>query len=575
MSRARLPAVAPWRFYLVAIALLAMLALLVGRVLSLQVMDVEKGRSFLQDQGQNRAVRNAEIPAYRGVISDRRGEPLAVSTPVISLVADPRLLADVSDLSALAKGLDMPLADLQTRLERFAGRSFMYLRRHMVPADARNVLALRLPGVSGRREYQRYYPAGEVAGHLVGFTNLDGRGIAGLELAYDDWLKGTPGKKQYIKDLHGDAVRDIGVLEPARPGKDLRLSIDLRLQYLHHQELQRAMAVTGAASGSIVTLDSHTGEALAMVNHPVYNPNGRRGISPDQTRNRAVTDMFEPGSTMKTFTLVAALESGRYSTETLIDTSPGRIRVGRKTLPDPRNYGEITVSRVIEKSSQVGVTKIALDIGHEPIREVFGRFGFGAALGTGFPGESAGQLPNRSRWSDIEKVTLAFGYGLTATPLQLAHAYTAFANDGVMPAVSLIASDGDLAPGKRVVGADIAREVLAVLQRVTEEHGTARRARVPGYAVGGKTGTVHKVGPGGYQDNKYIAFFAGLAPAADPRFVTVVVINEPQGEAYGGGAAAAPVFARVAQGTLRLLNLPPDEIAAPIVLAARGPEVSG
>jgi cell division protein FtsI (penicillin-binding protein 3) len=575
MSRARLSAVAPWRFYLVAIALLAMLALLVGRVLSLQVMDVEKGRSFLQDQGQNRAVRNAEIPAYRGVISDRRGEPLAVSTPVISLVADPRLLADVSDLSALAKGLDMPLADLQTRLERFAGRSFMYLRRHMVPADARNVLALRLPGVSGRREYQRYYPAGEVAGHLVGFTNLDGRGIAGLELAYDDWLKGTPGKKQYIKDLHGDAVRDIGVLEPARPGKDLRLSIDLRLQYLHHQELQRAMAVTGAASGSIVTLDSHTGEVLAMVNHPVYNPNGRRGISPDQTRNRAVTDMFEPGSTMKTFTLVAALESGRYSTETLIDTSPGRIRVGRKTLPDPRNYGEITVSRVIEKSSQVGVTKIALDIGHEPIREVFGRFGFGAALGTGFPGESAGQLPNRSRWSDIEKVTLAFGYGLTATPLQLAHAYTAFANDGVMPAVSLIASDGDLAPGKRVVGADIAREVLAVLQRVTEEHGTARRARVPGYAVGGKTGTVHKVGPGGYQDNKYIAFFAGLAPAADPRFVTVVVINEPQGEAYGGGAAAAPVFARVAQGTLRLLNLPPDEIVAPIVLAARGPEVSG
>ena len=575
MSRARLSAVAPWRFYLVAIALLAMLALLVGRVLSLQVMDVEKGRSFLQDQGQNRAVRNAEIPAFRGVISDRRGEPLAVSTPVISLVADPRLLADVSDLSALAKGLDMPLADLQTRLERFAGRSFMYLRRHMVPADARNVLALRLPGVSGRREYQRYYPAGEVAGHLVGFTNLDGRGIAGLELAYDDWLKGTPGKKQYIKDLHGDAVRDIGVLEPARPGKDLRLSIDLRLQYLHHQELQRAMAVTGAASGSIVTLDSHTGEVLAMVNHPVYNPNGRRGISPDQTRNRAVTDMFEPGSTMKTFTLVAALESGRYSTETLIDTSPGRIRVGRKTLPDPRNYGEITVSRVIEKSSQVGVTKIALDIGHEPIREVFGRFGFGAALGTGFPGESAGQLPNRSRWSDIEKVTLAFGYGLTATPLQLAHAYTAFANDGVMPAVSLIASDGDLAPGKRVVGADIAREVLAVLQRVTEEHGTARRARVPGYAVGGKTGTVHKVGPGGYQDNKYIAFFAGLAPAADPRFVTVVVINEPQGEAYGGGAAAAPVFARVAQGTLRLLNLPPDEIVAPIVLAARGPEVSG
>jgi cell division protein FtsI (penicillin-binding protein 3) len=575
MSRSRAPAVAPWRFYLVAIALLAMLALLVGRVLSLQVLDIEHGRSFLQDQGESRSMRNAEIPAYRGVIADRRGEPLAVSTPVISLVADPRLLTAVEDLSPLATALDMPLADLQARLERFAGRSFMYLRRHMVPAEAREVLALKLPGVSGRREYQRYYPAGEVAGHLVGFTNLDGRGIAGLELAYDDWLKGTPGKKQYIKDLRGDVVRDIGVLEPARSGKDLRLSIDLRLQYLHHQELQRAMAVTGASSGSIVTLDSRTGEVLAMVNHPVYNPNGRRGISPDQTRNRAITDMFEPGSTMKTFTLVAALESGRYSSETMIDTSPGRIRVGRKTLPDPRNYGEISVSRIIEKSSQVGVTKIALDIGHEPIRDVFRRFGFGAALGTGFPGESAGQLPNRSRWSDIEKVTLAFGYGLTATPLQLAHAYTAFANDGVMPPVSLLAADEREPEGTRVVDADIAREVLAVLQRVTEEHGTARRARVPGYAVGGKTGTVHKVGPGGYQDNKYIAFFAGIAPTADPRFVTVVVINEPQGEAYGGGAAAAPVFARVAQGTLRLLNLPPDDTETVLALAAHSPGVSG
>lgn len=575
MSRSRLAAVAPWRFYLVAIALLAMLALLVGRVLSLQVLDVEHGRSFLQDQGESRAMRNAEIPAYRGVIADRRGEPLAVSTPVISLVADPRLLTAVDDLSPLATALDMPLADLQARLDRFTGRSFMYLRRHMVPAAAREVLALKLPGVSGRREYQRYYPAGEVAGHLVGFTNLDGRGIAGLELAYDDWLKGTPGKKQYIKDLRGDVVRDIGVLEPARSGKDLRLSIDLRLQYLHHQELQRAMALTGATSGSIVTLDSHTGEVLAMVNHPVYNPNGRRGISPDQTRNRAVTDMFEPGSTMKTFTLVAALESGRYSSESMIDTSPGWIRVGRKTLPDPRNYGEISVSRVIEKSSQVGVTKIALDIGHEPIQDVFRRFGFGAALGTGFPGESAGQLPNRRRWSDIEKVTLAFGYGLTATPLQLAHAYASFANDGVMPPVSLLAANETAPVGIRVVEADIAREVRKVLQRVTEEHGTARRAQVPGYAVGGKTGTVRKVGPGGYQDNKHIAFFAGIAPIADPRFVTVVVINEPQGEATGGGAVAAPVFSRVAQGTLRLLNLPPDEHGAALALAAQGAGVSG
>jgi cell division protein FtsI (penicillin-binding protein 3) len=573
--RARQPAVAPWRFYLVALALLALLALLVGRVLSLQVLDTDRGRSFLQSQGDNRAVRNAEIPAYRGVISDRRGEPLAVSTPVISLWVDPAMLATVEDLSPLALALDMPLAELRERLDRFAGRRFMYLQRHLMPAAAREILALRIPGVFGEREYQRYYPAGEVVGHLIGFTNVDGRGIAGLELAYDDWLKGTPGKKQYIKDLHGDAVRDIGVLEPALPGKDLQLSIDLRLQYLHHQELQRAMAKTGATSGTIVTLDARTGEVLAMVNHPVYNPNSRRGTSPDLTRNRAITDMFEPGSTMKTFTLVAALESGRYSTETIIDTSPGRIRVGRKTLPDPRNYGAITVSRVIEKSSQVGVTKIAQDLGHEPIREVFDRFGFGQGLGTGFPGESAGQLPNRARWSEIEKVTLAFGYGLTATPLQLAHAYTAFANDGVLQPVSLLAAPETLMPGKRVVQSDIAREVLTVLQRVTGEHGTARRARVAGYEVGGKTGTVHKVGPGGYEDNKYIAFYAGVAPVADPRFVTVVVINEPQGEAYGGGAAAAPVFSRVAEGTLRLLNLAPDEPQAVAALTSASPGVSG
>ncbi|MFU8764516.1 MAG: peptidoglycan D,D-transpeptidase FtsI family protein [Haliea sp.] len=573
--RARQPAVAPWRFYLVALALLALLALLVGRVLSLQVLDTDRGRSFLQSQGDNRAVRNAEIPAYRGVISDRRGEPLAVSTPVISLWVDPAMLATVEDLTPLALALDMPLAELRERLDRFAGRRFMYLQRHMMPAAAREILALRIPGVFGEREYQRYYPAGEVVGHLIGFTNVDGRGIAGLELAYDDWLRGTPGKKQYIKDLHGDAVRDIGVLEPALPGKDLQLSIDLRLQYLHHQELQRAMARTGATSGTIVTLDAHTGEVLAMVNHPVYNPNASRGVSADLTRNRALTDMFEPGSTMKTFTLVAALESGRFSTETVIDTSPGRIRVGRKTLPDPRNYGAITVSRVIEKSSQVGVTKIAQDLGHEPIREVFDRFGFGQSLGTGFPGESAGQLPNRSRWSDIEKVTLAFGYGLTATPLQLAHAYTAFANDGVLQPVTLLAAPATLVPGKRVVQSDIAREVLTVLHRVTGEHGTARRARVAGYEVGGKTGTVHKVGPGGYQDNKYIAFYAGVAPIADPRFVTVVVINEPQGEAYGGGAAAAPVFARVAEGTLRLLNVAPDEPEAVAALASVRPGVSG
>ncbi|MCP5204646.1 MAG: penicillin-binding protein 2 [Pseudomonadales bacterium] len=550
------------RFYLVAAVLSVLLLLLVGRVLSLQIIDTERGYEFLQDQGAMRSVRTAEIPAYRGVITDRRGEPLAVSTPVISIWADPSILSKSERLNELAAALDMARSELDGRLERYRGKRFMYLKRHMVPAAAREVLALKISGVQGEREYQRFYPAGEVAAQLVGFTNVDDQGIAGLELAYDDWLKGVPGKKQYIKDLHGEVVRDIGVLQPAHPGKGLTLSIDLRLQYLQHRELQKAVIAAGAESGSVVTLDAHTGEVLAMVNYPGYNPNSRESAKAASMRNRAMTDVYEPGSTMKTLTLVAALESGRFTTQTMIDTSPGRIRVGPKVYPDPRNYGLISVSRIIEKSSQVGVTKIALDLGHEPIREVFARFGIGRPPGTGFPGESAGLLPDRARWYATEKVSLAFGYGITATPLQLARAYSAFANDGVIQPVSLLALEGEIEKGERVVSPQIAREVLGVLHAVTGEYGTAKKARVPGYPVGGKTGTVHKVGPAGYIDDQYVALFAGIAPVDNPRVVTVVVINGPQGEAYGGGAVAAPVFSAVTRGALRLLNVPPTEIEA-------------
>ena len=550
------------RFYIVLAVLVVLLLLLVARVLSLQIIDTERGYEFLQDQGAMRSVRTAEIPAYRGVITDRRGEPLAVSTPVISIWANPSILAGSERLGELATALGLGRAELEERLQRYSDKQFMYLKRHMVPADAREVLALKIAGVRGEREYRRFYPAGEVAAQLVGFTNVDDEGIAGLELAYEDWLKGVPGKKQYIKDLHGEVVRDIGVLQPARPGKDLTLSIDLRLQYLQHRELQKAVLAAGAESGSIVTLDAHTGEVLAMVNYPGYNPNSRKSAKPAAMRNRAMTDVYEPGSTMKTLTLVAALESGRFTTETMIDTSPGRIRVGPKVYPDPRNYGLISVSRVIEKSSQVGVTKIALDLGHEPIREVFARFGIGEPVATGFPGESAGSLPDRARWYATEKVSLAFGYGITATPLQLARAYSAFANDGVQQPVSLLALEGEVGQGVRVVSSQIARQVLGVLHAVTGEHGTAKKARVPGYPVGGKTGTVHKVGPGGYIDDEYVALFAGIAPVDNPRVVTVVVINGPQGEAYGGGAAAAPVFSTVTRGALRLLNMPPTEMEA-------------
>ncbi len=550
------------RFYLVMMVLIGMLVALVGRVLSLQILDTEHGYEFLQSQGEMRAVRTAEIPAYRGVITDRRGEPLAVSTPVISIWVNPSVLADSPRLPELAAALGLELATLQERLARYKGKQFMYLQRHMVPEDARKILALKIMGVSGEREYRRFYPAGEVVGQLVGFTNVDDQGIAGLELAYEDWLKGQPGKKKYIKDLHGEVVRDIGVMTPAQPGKDLRLSIDLRLQYLEHRELRKAVTALGAESGSIVTLDAHTGEILALVNYPTYNPNSSKGADPATMRNRAVTDVYEPGSTMKTLTLVAALESGRFTTQTMIDTSPGRIRVGPKVYPDPRNYGLISVSRVIEKSSQVGTTKIALDLGHEPIREVFNRFGIGHLPGTGFPGESPGSLPDRARWYATEKVSLAFGYGISATPLQLARAYSVFANGGVQAPLSLLALNGEAPAGERIVSPQIAREVLGVLHGVTGDEGTARKARVPGYPVGGKTGTVRKIGPGGYLPDEYVAWFAGIAPVDNPRIVTVVVINGPQGAAYGGGAVAAPLFSTVTQGALRLLNMPPTDAAA-------------
>ena len=547
-----------WRFNLVIGVLAIMLGLLVWRVLSLQILDTERGYEFLQNQGAMRSLRATEIPAYRGVITDRHGEPLAVSTPVMSVWANPQELKQSERLAELADALDMDLAQLEDKLARYDNKRFMYLLRHQTPDKARSILDMRIRGVREEREYRRFYPAGEVAAQLVGFTDVDGKGIAGLELAYEQTLRGIPGKKRHINDKRGKMVRDIGVMQPAQPGEDLKLSIDLRLQYLQHVELQRAVTELGAESGTVVTLDSQTGEVLAMVNYPVYNPNGSKSGDLAGRRNRALTDTYEPGSTMKSLTLVAALESGRYTPETVIDTSPGRIRVGPKTYPDPRNYGEITLTRVLQKSSQVGVTKIALDLGHEPIREVLDRFGIGRAPGTGFPGESAGRLPDRKRWYATDKVSLAFGYGITASPLQIASAYSAFANDGVQPQVTLLARDGEVAPGRRVMSRAMATQLLGMLHAVTNEDGTARKARVDGYEVGGKTGTVHKLGAhGGYEKDRYVALFAGVAPIDDPRFVTVVVINDPKGERYGGGSAAAPVFSGAAGATLRLLNVPP------------------
>jgi cell division protein FtsI (penicillin-binding protein 3) len=565
------PMLSKWRFALVCLVLSGLAALLVARLVMLQLTDGGSGAVFLREQGALRTIRTAEIPVYRGLIEDRNGTPLAVSSPVVSLWANPQLLKDSPRLGELAELLSIDPTALREKLAFYGDKQFMYLARHQSPDFARRVLKGQFPGVKGEREYRRYYPAGEVTAQVLGLTNVDGRGIAGVEMAFEDWLRGVAGKKRFIKDLHGEMVRDFGVVDEPRPGKTLALSLDLRLQYVQHRELQRAMKETGAVAGSAVTLDAWTGEVLAISNYPVFNPNSRATLDYGSARNRAVTDVYEPGSTIKTLTLVAALESGQFSLNSLIDTSPGRIRVGSKVLHDPRNYGEITVSNIIEKSSQVGVTKLAQAVGHEAILDVLHRFGLGEDTGTGFPGERAGVLPELAHWSDIEKVTLAFGYGLNATPIQLARAYAVFANGGVRRPLTLLKIDPDDAPkGERVVSADIARDVLTVLARVTEPGGTATLARVPGFSVGGKTGTVHKVGEGGYLDDQYVALFVGVAPISEPRYVTAILVDQPRGDHYGGGLAAAPVYSRITEEVLRIRNARPERVDTGALLADAG-----
>ncbi|WP_417765807.1 peptidoglycan D,D-transpeptidase FtsI family protein [Spongiibacter tropicus] len=551
--------VSPWRFRVVIAGLLILAALLLARALTLQVLDVDRGYRFLQGQGNARTIRTEIIPAHRGMISDRNGEPLAVSTPVASIWANPQELGKNKDSWAkLARALNMSHGELAGRLQRYADSQFMYLRRHLSPQDAKTILALKVPGVYLQREYRRFYPAGEVAAHMLGFTDIDDRGQEGLELAYDEWLNGTPGSKRVLKDLYGNIIREIDAGREASPGKDLQLSIDLRLQYLAYKELKSALKRTGAKAGSVVILDSRSGEVLALVNQPSYNPNNRSQLSPSAMRNRALTDMFEPGSTMKPLTMVAALESGRYQPDTEINTHPGYIKVGPKLLEDHRNYGVLTVADILKKSSQVGTTKIALSLDEQEVWRVFQRFGLGRSTGSGFPGESTGVLPNHPNWRAIERATFAFGYGLTVTSLQLAQAYSVFANHGVFQPVSLVKRETS-AERKQLISPKIARQIVDMLESVTGPGGTATRARVDAYRVAGKTGTSHKAIAGGYAEDRYFSLFAGVAPASDPRIVAVVAIDEPKGD-YFGGLVAAPVFSKVVADALRLMNIAPDDV---------------
>jgi len=539
------------RVHLVGIIVIFLSAAMMMRLWYLQIFE----KDFLQNQGDARTIRMELINAHRGIIEDRTGKPLAVSTPALSLWANPsEVLQSNASLEPLTTYLGFNAGEFDKWLKSAQSKNFVYLKRHLPPAEARGVLELEIPGIYTEREYHRFYPAGEVAAHLVGLTNIDDQGQEGLELAFDKWLAGTAGKKKVLKNRYGEIIRDIKPVAEAQPGKTLTLGIDLRLQYLAYRELKSAVKSFQAESGSIVVLDVETGQVLAMVNQPSYNPNNRASLDLNAVRNRALTDVFEPGSTVKPFTVGVALQSGNYSPQSTIDTAPGFLRVDNFTVRDPRNRGEITLGEIIIHSSQVGISKLALDLNEYEIWGMFEKLGFGRDAGTGFPGESAGYLPNRRRWKDLDRVAFAYGYGLTVTPLQLAASYLTIASGGIKRDVSL--REGMASNDQRIYSREVADQLKQMLASVVTE-GTAKKAAIEGYSVAGKTGTVRKMGKSGYEDTRHLAFFAGMAPVDHPRLVGVVLINEPKGEKFGGGAIAAPVFSRVMQNALRILNVPP------------------
>lgn len=565
-----------WRYYLVMLGLVSLPIMLAVKIAQLQILPDEKyGVDFLQTQGDARSIRSESIPAYRGLITDRNGEPLAVSTPVTSIVANPKYLnqASADDLSHLSDALGFSLEQLKTRLNRYRNKSFMYLARQLPVGEADRVLKLGIIGISGRQEFKRFYPAGEVTSQLVGFTDINDKGQEGLELAYDSWLTGEAGAKKVIKDLTGRVIKDISLLKPARPGETLRLSIDLRVQYAAYRALKASVQKHRAKSGSVIVLDVVTGEVLAMANQPSFNPNDRSALRPEWVRNRAMTDMMEPGSTIKPFTLLAALESGKFKPESIVDTNPGYLKVDYKTFMDPKNYGVLDLTGILSKSSQVGTSKLALQLNPDDTRELFERVGFGESVGSGFPGETSGNLPGHRRWDRVIQATFAFGYGLSASSLQLARAYSILANDGLRKEVSLIAVDA--APeGVRVADADLVKNIRHMLQAAASQKGTGKRALINGYSVGGKTGTLHKVKTtGGYDENRYMSVFAGFSPIDNPRLVTIVVVDEPRDGDYFGGLVAAPVFSEVTGSALRLMQVTPDKLQSRPVAQLPRPQV--
>ncbi|SFR89983.1 cell division protein FtsI (penicillin-binding protein 3) [Dyella sp. OK004] len=546
------------RRMVVVVGVLSLASLgLVARAFDLQVVR----KQFYQNQGDARFLREVPIAVSRGTIFDRNGEPLAVSTPVMSIWANPAEVLENEDrIPQLAKAIGADASEIKQYLMQRSEREFVYLRRQMSPDAAQAVLSLGIPGINGQREFRRFYPSGEVTSHILGFTNIDDHGQEGLELAFDDWLAGKPGAKRVIRDRMGHVVEDVEQVRAPQPGKNLTLSIDRRIQFLAYNELKNTIEQSQADSGSMVILDVPTGEVLAMVNLPTYNPNAVRGSKPDQRRNRAMTDVVEPGSTIKPIVMAAALSSGKYTpTGPMVDTGNGHFYYMTHDIRDTHAYGLLSPTGVIQKSSNIGAAKIAMTLDTGLMYDTYRAFGFGNSTNSGFPGEASGYLKVGRDWRALEKAIMAYGYGLNVTPLQLANAYATIGDGGLMHSPSFVKSAES--ETKQIIAPEIAGKLVQMLESTTQPGGTAAPyAWIANYAVAGKTGTAHKATAGGYSKNNYSAAFAGLVPASNPRLAAVVVVDNPRKGSYYGGLVSAPVFAKVMDGALRLLDVPPDNI---------------
>lgn len=545
-----------WRYIIVMFGLCVLAGSLSARVAFLQVAEKE----FLGKQADARSLRSEKIPANRGMITDRNGKALAISTPVISLWMNPKqILADEAQWKILATRLGMKFSELENRILNNQDKQFVYLARHVSPSEAEHVLELDITGVYSEAEYRRFYPAAEVAAHVVGLTNIDDKGIEGIEFALENKLQGASGKKKVIKDRRGGIIKDIEITEYPHAGENITLSIDLRAQYLAYKELTYTFEKFHAQSASAIAIDVESGEILALVNKPSFNPNNRSDINSQNLRNRAVTDLFEPGSTVKPFTVLSALQSGKYTVQSQLDTRPGYMKVGSKTIRDHRNYGVIDMTTVLTKSSNVATTQLALSLPHGELSNMLERVGFGESVNSGLPGESAGVLPMPHKNRPIEVATMSYGYGLSVTALQLANAYTILANGGIEKPLSILHQE-KTPEGQRVLDEAKSKKIIEMLKTVVSKEGTASRASVQGYSIAGKTGTVHRVVDGVYSENQYTSLFAGMAPASDPKVVLVIVINNPKGDDYYGGLVAAPTFSKIMEGILRVRDIQPDQV---------------